>query len=143
MPRPVIPYCGRAGFADLAVGSLRAGANSSRVSIFGNDFWPTDSSTLANFVGLTATGLTSQPLPATTTFGFNAGGRAIWQFATINFTAAGSGLPAVGYGYWVDCIDPITSTRVLLWYQRWDQPFAWLAPGNNYPLNLSLGGTQC
>ena len=65
------------------------------------------------------------------------------EFRNHQLSSYGGPVPVSAWGYWVDCIDPITGLRALLWCQQWDQFFSWLAVGQNYPLNLSLGLGQC
>ena len=143
MSAPLIPYAGRLAFGDMIANSIANGGLNSQVAIFINDIFPSRLSALGDFNPCLAAGLTRKPLPAVTPLGVDPSGRAQYQFATLNYTAGGPGLPVVGYGYYVSFDDPITGLPALAWCQRWDVPFAWINPGDNYPLNLSLGDSQC
>jgi hypothetical protein len=134
---------------DCLIASIESGGGfvlpnrSSLVHLFVNDYYPDLATTAGDFDDCFAPGLVAQPLSAAIDQGVDGNGRDIRLFATMNFRAAAGTFPVIAYGYWVDCISPLTGLRTLLWYQRWDVPFGWYAVGQNYPLNLTLGGNQC
>ena len=142
MSAPILPLAGVTAMMDILIPAIAGGGLNSHVGIFVNDFVPTATSVLTDFVAATAAGLTPKPLPAATNAGLDPSGRDTWNFATANFTATGAGLPVVGFGYFVYFVDPVTGLPALLWFQRWDTAFAWFAAGQNYPLNLTFGGKQ-
>ncbi len=143
MANPIIPYAGRVALLDLVISAIQNGGRQSKCLLWTAPFPPSDNTVLTDFVGLTADGLTGQALPVATFAGVNVSGRAIWTFATLNYTSTGPGLPTIAYGYWVQCSDPVTNQQALLWFQQFDTPFVWRNPGDNLPVNLSLSLSQC
>lgn len=138
-----IPDDGVVGFMNVLMFSIQGGRLSSKVHLFQNDFVPTRSSTVASFVESTAGGMASQPLSTPASWGFDTDHREIWFFPQTIFTATGPGLPAALYGYWVDFTDPMTATKRVLWYQRFNNPRAAVAAGNTVKFVMSVGGKQC
>lgn len=143
MTTPVIPNDGSKAFMDVLVYSIQGGRLNSKIHLFQNDVTPDSTFTLASFVECIAGGMGNQPLSVPTDQGFDPSGRDIWYFPETIFTATGSNLPAVIYGYWVDFTDPITATTRVLWCRRFTTPQAILSAGNTIKFMLSFGGKQC
>lgn len=140
---PLIPYDGLNGFADIIMSYLQRPAAVARVHLFANSYTPNVLTVVGDFTESAAVGLGPIPLPAPINRGVDEGAKDVWEFPTVNWTATGLGLPAVVYGMWVDCLDPITAGTRVLWAQRFVSPVALVAAGDQVKFTLSLGFNQC
>lgn len=140
---PLIPYQGLNGFMDIIMFAIQNGRLNSAVHLFTNDFVPDVNTRKTDFVETNAGGMGGQALPIPTNIGVDVTGCDIWLFPQMVYTATGPNLPAVLYGFWVDCTDPITALTTLLWCQRFENAQAAIAVGNTVKFVPSLGMAQC
>jgi len=140
---PVIPQAGLIAMGDLVIWAMQQPAVAPQCQLYINEYVPTASSTLASFTITTAGGLGAQSLGVPTNLGIDHWGRADWQWPTLTYTATGTGLPILVWGYVVSCTDPITGMPAILWAQRLPTGFGFVAPGDSLPLVLRLSLGQC
>lgn len=143
MPPPLIPQDGKVAFGRIFVPWIADGAHSAQVHLFENDYTPTPASTLVDFVECSAGGLGVMPTPPATEQLVGLTGPSNWIFDAVTFTATGTGLPTMIFGYYVDFADPIDVTRRILWCQRFDSPQAAVNAGDEITFIPNLGSTQC
>ena len=140
---PVTPAAGLVAWSDLAMWALGLPGVSPMVSLYTNDYQPTNASVLTDFASPVASGLLPMPIGMAHRVNVNALGRAQWSWPNVVFTAAGAGLPVHVWGYYVYINDPITGLPGLLWAQRFPRSFGFLAAGNSLPIPLNSSWGAC
>lgn len=142
MPLPVIPDAGNVTFMTALLLQLKSGANDAKVHLYTNNLAPVRETVLTDFTEAVAAGLEALATPAAVDVGINAAGVDVWTFSPLTWSAGGSGLPVVVYGYYVDWLNPITLQRQLWWAQKFDVPQALTGAGQTVSFTLSIGGDQ-
>jgi hypothetical protein len=141
MSSPIVTFEGYSGLMGALLRSIANGGNNSKIRLFSNNYFPTQSSTWSDFVEASFSGYSAIPMPSVLNEGLNPNELDVWDFAQVQFvmTAAPS---QVVYGYWIDFIDPNTLLRCSLWCQRFDSPFVFYGAGAKLPVILTPGFSQ-
>lgn len=140
---PVIPNAGLQTYSDIVIGWISGGLHDAKIHLYQNDYFVVPGSVLSDFVEATNPGLTGKPLPVPVQFGLDLNGRFDWIFPTVTFTITAGPFPAYAFGFWVDCLDPITGLTGLLWAQRFPTGVAFHASGDAVPVNMFQSFGQC
>lgn len=128
---------------DVLVWALRNGQHSCVARLFSNDYQPDVNTTRTNLLELVGAGYGPNSLGNPTNLGIDITGRDVWLFPEVVWTATGIGLPVIAYGYWIDFLDPLTGGTRILQVQKFFQPQAFIAAGNQIRFTPSWGGKQC
>lgn len=139
----VIPVDGVDGMTAAVIAWLNNPASNARIRLYTNVYTPVPASVPGSFVEASFGGYAPMPLGAPVELPILPGGRVIWQWPMVTWTATGGGLPVMVHGMYVTFLDPLTSAVRVGWAQRFQSAQGLWAAGQTVRFTLSLGGREC
>lgn len=141
MAIPFIPNEGLSGIMAVLWSHLIAGGDSCKVRLFKLPIVYSPSLHWTDFTECDFAGYAPRNLPTPTDQGLGVFPIDTWRFPTITWDLWG--LPGqTVWGYWIDCIPPLTGQRTVLWAQQFGTPFAFVNVFDLFPLILTPGLVQ-